>query len=111
MPGLKLAIFDVAGTVIDDHGEVVSSLVDALAAHGIGVGSEELAEFKGAAKREVIRFFGWRKLKEPPDEAAVEAVYAGFVRLVTTAMRSNWRRLRAPKRSSSRCVSAEFNWR
>ena len=65
MHELKLAIFDVAGTVIEDHGEVVSSLVDALAAHGIGVSSEELSEFKGAAKREVIRFFGWRKRNEP----------------------------------------------
>ena len=82
MPELKLAIFDVAGTVIEDHGEVVSSFVDALAAHGIGVGSEELMEFKGAAKREVIRFFGWRKRSEPLSDAAVEAVYADFERLV-----------------------------
>jgi len=82
MQELKLAIFDVSGTVIEDHGEVVSSLVDALAAHGIGVGSEEVSEFKGAAKREVIRFFGWRKRDEPLSDAAVEAIYADFVRLV-----------------------------
>jgi phosphonatase-like hydrolase len=82
MHELKLAIFDVTGTVIEDHGEVVSSFVDALAAHGIGVSSEELAEFKGAAKREVIRFFGWRKRNEPLGDSAVEAVYADFVRLV-----------------------------
>jgi phosphonatase-like hydrolase len=72
----------VAGTIIEDHGEVVSSLVDALAAHGIGVGSEEVAEFKGAAKREVIRFFGWRKRNEPLSDEAAEAVYTDFVRLV-----------------------------
>ncbi len=82
MHELKLAIFDVAGTVIEDHGEVVSSFVDALAAHGIGVASEELVEFKGAAKREVIRFFGWRKRNEPLSGAAVDDVYADFVRLV-----------------------------
>jgi phosphonatase-like hydrolase len=82
MQELKLAIFDVAGTVIEDHGEVVSSFVDALAAHGIGVGSEELMEFKGAAKREVIRFMGWRKRNEPLSEPAVEAVYTDFERLV-----------------------------
>jgi phosphonatase-like hydrolase len=82
MHELKLAIFDVAGTVIEDHGEVVLSIVDALAAHGIGVESEELAEFKGAAKREVIRFFGWRKRKEPLSDAAVEAVHDDFVRLL-----------------------------
>ena len=44
--------------------------------------SEELAEFKGGAKREVIRFFGWRKRNEPLSDAAVEAVYGDFVRLV-----------------------------
>jgi phosphonatase-like hydrolase len=82
MQELKLAIFDVAGTVIEDHGEVVSSFVDALAAHGIGVDSEELMEFKGAAKREVIRFFGWRKRSEALSEESVEAVYADFERLV-----------------------------
>jgi phosphonatase-like hydrolase len=82
MQELKLAIFDVAGTVIEDHGEVVSSLVDALAAHGMGVNSEELAEFKGGAKREVIRFFGWRKRNEPLSDTAVEAVHDDFVRLV-----------------------------
>jgi phosphonatase-like hydrolase len=82
MQELKLAIFDVAGTVIEDHGEVVSSFVDALAAHGIGVSSEELMEFKGAAKREVIRFMGWRKRNEPLSEAAVEEVYVDFERLV-----------------------------
>jgi phosphonatase-like hydrolase len=82
MHELKLAIFDVAGTVIEDHGEVVSSFIDALAAHGVGVGSEELMEFKGAAKREVIRFFGWRKRNEPLGEAAVEEVYADFARLL-----------------------------
>jgi phosphoglycolate phosphatase len=82
MSELKLAIFDVAGTVIEDHGEVVSSLVDALAAHGIRVNSEELIEFKGAAKREVIRFFGWRKRNEPLSDSAVEAVYGDFVSLV-----------------------------
>jgi phosphonatase-like hydrolase len=82
MHELKLAIFDLAGTVIEDHGEVVSSFVDAMAAHGIGVNSEELAEFKGAAKREVIRFFTWRKRNEMLSEEAVEQVYADFVRLV-----------------------------
>jgi beta-phosphoglucomutase-like phosphatase (HAD superfamily) len=82
MHELKLAIFDVAGTIIEDHGEVVSSLVDALAAHGIGVSSEELAEFKGAAKREVIRFFAWRKCNEVLSESAIEDMYADFVRLV-----------------------------
>jgi phosphonatase-like hydrolase len=83
MHELKLAIFDVAGTLIEDHGEVVSSLVDALAAHGIGVDGEELAEFNGAATNEVIRFFGWRKRNEALSEAAAEAVYGDFSRLLS----------------------------
>ncbi len=82
MHELKLAIFDVAGTVIEDHDEAVTSLVDALAAHGIGVSSEELAEFRGAATREVIRFFCWRKRDEALSDEAVEAVYSDFSRLV-----------------------------
>ena len=40
MHELKLAIFDVAGTVIEDHGEAVASLVDALAAYGFWVAAK-----------------------------------------------------------------------
>jgi phosphonatase-like hydrolase len=84
MNELKLAVFDVAGTVIEDHGEIVSSFVDALAAHGIGVSSEELAEFKDAAQHEVIRFFGWRKRNEPLSDSAVEAVCGDLDRLLNS---------------------------
>ena len=82
MHELKLAIFDVVGTLVEDHGELVACLVDALAAHGVGVDGAELAEFKGAAKREVIRFFGWRKRNEGAERGGGRGSVRRLLRLV-----------------------------
>ena len=57
MPSIKLVVFDIAGTIIEDHGEVVSALACALQKNGIPFTQEELKRWKGASKREVIRHF------------------------------------------------------
>lgn len=54
---IRLVIFDVAGTIIEDRGEVVSAFQAALQKNGIAAGEDQLREWKGAAKREVIRRF------------------------------------------------------
>ncbi len=57
MNPIKLVIFDIAGTIIEDHGEVLSSFELALKKNGISAEENELREWKGASKREVIRYF------------------------------------------------------
>ncbi len=57
MPHIKLVIFDIAGTIIQDHGEVVSAFSAALRKNGILFTQDELMRWKGASKREVIRHF------------------------------------------------------
>jgi len=57
MPDIKLVIFDMAGTIIEDHGEVLDAFAQALRVHGVGFDELELKEWKGASKREVIRHF------------------------------------------------------
>lgn len=57
MPSIRLVIFDVAGTIIEDRGEVLSAFRAALRKGGIAVEEEALREWKGASKREVIRHF------------------------------------------------------
>jgi phosphonatase-like hydrolase len=82
MHDLKLAIFDIAGTLIEDHMEAVHAMLEALAAHGIEASSEELRSFKGASKHEAIRFFGWRRREEPLSDEACGQIYSGFQKLL-----------------------------
>lgn len=54
---IALVIFDIAGTIVEDHGEVLSCFVRALRANGIEAEDNVLREWKGASKRDVIRHF------------------------------------------------------
>jgi phosphonatase-like hydrolase len=57
MNELSLIVFDVAGTVVKDRGEVPESFTAALESHGLSVTPEELAAVRGSSKREAIRRF------------------------------------------------------
>ena len=57
MPKIKLVVFDTAGTIIEDHGEVLEAFSGALHKSGVSFDEDELKEWKGASKREVIRHF------------------------------------------------------
>jgi phosphonatase-like hydrolase len=77
VPRTKLVIFDVAGTIIEDHGEVVTAFSRALDRNGITYGKDELKAWKGASKREVIRHFVGRGPAYDP-ERVVEATFLSF---------------------------------
>jgi phosphonatase-like hydrolase len=57
MEALELVVFDLAGTTIEDRGEVAHGFVKVLAAHGIPVTEEALRAVRGSSKREVIHRF------------------------------------------------------
>jgi phosphoglycolate phosphatase len=78
MDSIKLVIFDIAGTIIEDHGEVVSAFAGALDKHRIPYTDDELKEWKGASKQEVIRHFVERQGGAAVLESAVGVVYADF---------------------------------
>lgn len=69
MSKIRLVVFDVAGTIIEDHGEVLHSFRLALDSNGIATTEEELREWKGASKREVIRHFVERESREDQSSA------------------------------------------
>ena len=81
MASIKLVIFDIAGTIIEDHGVVVRAFAAALEKHGIPFTDSELEEWKGASKREVIRHFVERQTKSSEGEL-VEATYSDFRKLL-----------------------------
>ena len=80
MPKIKLVIFDIGGTIIEDNGEVITAFSNALGTNGLPSTAEELAEFKGAAKRDVIRRFVERKFgpEDADNKRRVDKAYADF---------------------------------
>ena len=83
MPRISLVIFDIAGTLIEDHGEVVEAFRLALSENGIRVPDAELIERKGASKKEVIRHYIEQQFGPIAEHMAqADRTYAGFQRLL-----------------------------
>jgi phosphonatase-like hydrolase len=78
MSGIKLVVFDIAGTIIEDHGEVVRAFAKALMENGIPFAEDELKKWKGASKREVIRHFIQQVEPKGDVEQQVESSYRRF---------------------------------
>jgi phosphonatase-like hydrolase len=75
MDELALVIFDVAGTTVQDHGEVPAAFTATLAEHGIEITRERLKQVRGASKRQALRGF---IPPGPEQDHVVEALYASF---------------------------------
>lgn len=79
VPPIKLVVFDIAGTIIEDRGEVVAAFASALRRNGIVYDENELKEWKGASKRDVIRHFVKRQgTPLPASTELVEQTYQSF---------------------------------
>lgn len=75
MNGLKLVVFDMAGTTVKDQGQVAGAFTAALAEHDIAVTSEQLSRVRGSSKRQAVLHF----IPEGPDRARrAEMAYASF---------------------------------
>jgi phosphonatase-like hydrolase len=83
MDPVSLVIFDIAVTIIEDHGEVLDAFSQALKENGIAFAEAELREWKGASKREVVRHFVKRQLGEDPRGLEkIETTYGNFRNLL-----------------------------
>lgn len=70
-----LVIFDMAGTTIEDRGQVPTAFASTLAANGITIGPDEITLVRGASKRQAIR-----NLLPPSEAHHVDRIYAEFRR-------------------------------
>ena len=77
---IKLVALDIGGTLIADHGEVPEAMLGAFSRHGVTVTPAEFAEWRGAAKREMVRHFVARAQKS---ESLIEPIYADFMATAT----------------------------
>lgn len=75
MNSVDLAVFDMAGTTVQDDGQVPAAFTSALVAHGIDVSAQAIHAIRGASKHQAIV-----ELLPPGDDRAArsEAVYATF---------------------------------
>src|SRR2546430_12244883 len=80
MSKVRLVIFDIGGTIIQDHGEVVASFSTALAANGVEASEAEINELKGSSKGDVIKRFverQWGK-EDAGNEDRIRKAYGDF---------------------------------
>jgi phosphoglycolate phosphatase len=80
MRKVKLVIFDIGGTIIEDNGEVIASFSAALEGNGLRATQAELTELKGASKRAVIKKFVERQWGEhdSENETRIAKAYQDF---------------------------------
>jgi phosphonatase-like hydrolase len=71
----ELVILDVAGTTVEDRGQVPGAFTDALAEYGIEVTREQVRGVRGASKRQALLHF----IPAGPGQMCLaEKVYASF---------------------------------
>jgi phosphonatase-like hydrolase len=77
MEALELVVFDMAGTTVEDSGQVPAAFAAALAEQGVTVSAAEMTAVRGASKRQAVL-----ELTPPgPDRAdRAAATYAAFAR-------------------------------
>jgi phosphonatase-like hydrolase len=78
-----LVIFDMAGTTVEDRGQVPTAFAATLAANGITITADEIARVRGAAKRQAIRH-----LLPPADADQADRIYAEFRTNLSNAYRT-----------------------
>jgi phosphonatase-like hydrolase len=78
-----LVIFDMAGTTVEDRGQVPATFASTLAAHNITITADEITRVRGASKRQAIR-----NLLAPADGHHVDRIYADFRKNLTEAYRN-----------------------
>ncbi len=72
---LELVVFDMAGTTVQDNGEVPAAFASALAGYGIEVTPEQIKAVRGKSKRQAL----FQLLPPSPDrEKIADSLYESF---------------------------------
>lgn len=102
MASIKLVIFDIAGTIIEDHGEVVTAFSAALEKNRIPFNKEELKRRMGSSKREVIRHFA--------EQLGAPALLAETVETTYDSFRAELEHLYAQRLTPTEGAAETFEW-
>ncbi|HEV7820423.1 MAG TPA: phosphonatase-like hydrolase [Burkholderiales bacterium] len=77
MKDIALVVFDMAGTTIEDSGQVPEAFTTVLNRHGIAINDDTLRAVRGASKRDAIRHFVAGKHQTGVD-ALTDTIYTDF---------------------------------
>ena len=72
-----LVVFDLAGTTVEDRGQVSAAFAAALAAHGITVSPDQIDRVRGASKRQAILQLAPPGPRQAEDAARIYASFRG----------------------------------
>lgn len=75
---VKLVVLDVGGTIVEDRGDVPAAFEAAFAAHGLRITPDQINQFRGAAKREVVRRFVAQQVAKPRQQRLSDLIYRDF---------------------------------
>jgi phosphonatase-like hydrolase len=82
---IRLVVFDMAGTTVEDDGQVPDAFEKALAEHNLSVTAEQLNRVRGSSKRQAIVDLIPESLK---NEVDADAVYNTFCKNLTLRYQS-----------------------
>lgn len=78
-----LVIFDMAGTTIEDRGQVPAAFTATLAANGLSITADEIMRVRGGSKRQAIR-----NLLPPATQDQADRIYGEFRRELANTYRT-----------------------
>jgi phosphonatase-like hydrolase len=86
MPAIDLVVLDIAGTIIEDTGQVINAFTTAFRKHAIRVTEAEIRTLHGASKREVFKRYIERQFgpEAPENTARIDRAYADFRDILET---------------------------
>lgn len=86
---IRLAVLDLGGTIIEDRGDVPEAMISACADHGIAIQPQDVAKYRGASKKEVVRRFVEERAAKDADRMTLAMqIYAQFNAQVIEAYQS-----------------------
>ncbi|MCW5604024.1 MAG: hypothetical protein KIT18_05705, partial [Burkholderiales bacterium] len=74
--GIRLVVSDMAGTTVQDRGEVAKAFAETMTEHGVEASEKEISAVRGASKREAIRVLVERQ--RPALLPQCEAIFEAF---------------------------------
>ncbi len=105
---ISLAVFDMAGTTIQDTGVVPLAFDAALASHGLSATADELVAIRGAGKREAIADAADRQSKPCYDQLALMRRYPLISELLEAMEQLGWGPYQADHEDAN--GQFELNW-
>jgi phosphonatase-like hydrolase len=87
---VKLAVFDIAGTLIEDNGIIVRTFLRTLELSGIPASEGEIKKLRGSAKRDVLKhFFSGRLGEGSLLEKKVDEAYLIFKQMLEESYKND----------------------